>query len=659
MSKNRRRNRTQDPSPAILPDDAVIQVAPAHNNGDAETVQAAVAVPANDVNMTGSDSLTLRSLVNALTLEVFVYGVIVIIAFLLRVVNLDTRPLAPDEAQTALAAWNFLSGKTAEPFASPLLFTLDWISFFLFGASDLTARFIPAALSTLLVLMPPLTRNALGKTGALVAALLIAFSPTLVFFARNLSAVDLAVGAALATLLFYWRFRYSDKPRSLYLAAFFAAVALTADSPAYPILITGALFFLITALLEKRGAPEQTENRAPASTNVLTHPYLRAAVVFGATYLVLATTFLLNRDGLGVAFNLFGAWLNEFAAFGNFTTPLTWMLLYEPLTLVFGLAGLVLALTLSSSEGALVSLMRMLALVALVTFLVYTLAGDKTPSIVIAVALPMMLLAGWFIGNLLERGVHDIRATGGWRSMRAGEILVFVMLMVLSALVYLQIVTFIQQTHFSPALDAVMQLFSRDAASASIVFAALTLGVIVFFLLGVFVGLSVMLVGVARTTTLMAFFILVLLALGTLRGVWQLNFSNVEPLREVLAGAQTPLQMRDLVRDLEWNSQWQNGDEHVIRIAADSSLDAAARWALRTFPNIQWTNQIDRVTDAQAVITSAGSPPPGNWRGQKYHIGVEWEPVAFSGLDLWKWYIYREGGGEAWETTTLWLPTSE
>ncbi len=658
MPKSRRRNRIANAAtPTLTETPLAVELASAHSNGDAQEMEPVALPRGTDESVTTvSAAPTLRSVADVFTLEVALYVVIGIAAVLLRVVNLDARLLAPAEAQTAAAAWEFLNGKAAGEFLSPLLFTLNWLAFLLFGASDLMARLLPAVLSALLIFIPAFARNVLGKTGALVAALLIAFSPSLVFFARTLSAVDLAVGGALGALVLFWNYRESNNPRALYPAAFLAALSLTADATAFTLLIAGGIYFLITILIASR-AGKQNEQEEPATLAiVLQNPLARAAILFGATYLLTATTFLLNRDGLGVAFNLLGEWFNAFSSFGNFTSPLNWLLVYEPLPLIFGLAGLVLALTLSSAEGAFVGLLRMLSVVTLATFILYSLAGNKSPAVTDAVALPLMLLAGWFIGNLLERAVDDIRASGGLRSMLSGEIPVFGMLMILTALVYLQVVTFLQQTRFSPALDQLYRLVSGDAES-SFLFAAVTLGIITILLLGVFIGLSVMLVGVARTTSLMAFTILLLLALGMLRGLWLVNFSETGLARELISSAQTPTPMRDLVRDLQFNSQWQYGDPHVIRIAADSELGAVGRWYLREFPNLVWTNNLSSASDADAVITSASSPPPGDWRGQRYRINVTWTPANLAGLDLWKWYTFRQGGDEMWQTTVLWLPT--
>lgn len=663
MPKSRRRKQTKISNVALGPNIPVVEESiAAPVNGELVLVEPAPRVTERVVAPNGN-APTLRSLTHAVTLESAAYVILFIVALLLRVVNLDAHPLAPAEAQTAAAAWAFLNGSSVGAYTSPLLFTLDWVSFLLFGAFDLTARMIPAILGTGIVLVPLLARSALGKTGAFIAALLLAFSPAAIFFARTLTGADLAVGAALGALVIFYGYRQSGDTRWLRWGAALAAIAFTADATAFTILGAGGIFLAILWAMNQRTTSERERKENAAEENsalaALQKPFVRAALVFAAMYVLIATTFLLNRDGLGIAFNLFGEWLNAFSSVGDFVSPLNWLVVYEPLALIFGLAALALFVSTRGESSAAIGLLRLVGFTAVTAFVFYTFAGNKTPAVVIAVTIPLALLAGWFVGNMLERARDDIAATGGTSSMLSGEIPVFVMLMVLAALVYLQSVTFLQQTQFSPALNALYQVLTGNTAEPSLPAAAITLAMVSLLLLGVFIGLSVLLVGVARTTTLLAFAILILLALGMLRATWLLNFSTQEPLRELLAPAQTPLQARDLVHDLEFVSQARARDSHILRVVADPQLGAVAQWYLRVFPNISWSNQPAALQNAEAIVTPATTPPPGNWMGQRYHVRVNWEPGNLDGLALWRWYILRQGGSDTWQTTMVWLPTEQ
>jgi len=591
-----------------------------------------------------------------LTLEAAAYIALGVCAVLLRVMNLDARPLAPDEAKTAAAAWAFLQSQPVGEFSSPLLFTLNWVAFLLFGAFDVTARLLPAAASALIVFIPLLARNTFGRTGALTAALLLTLSPTLVFFGRHLGASDAAVGGMVAALILFWNFRASQNARGLYLGAILAALALTADATAFPILVGGAGYFTFAFLRTRRERAAAESAAEMVELKWWRKPYARAAFLFAATYLLAATTFLLNRDGMGAAFNLLGAWLSALSSLGAFTTPLNYVLAYEPLALLFGLAGAVLALSYRGAKTPELDILRMLAVSAMFAFVWYLLGAQTRPADVVAITLPLILLAGWFIGNLLERAHAEIRASGGASSALSGELPVLLLLLLLTVLLYFQVGAFLQQARFSPALDAFFrQLGGVDATSLGPALA--TLGLLAIFLLAIFVGLSMALVGVGRTLTLLALALCALLLLGQLRALWLLNFDTTEPLREIIAATQTPQHLRTLVHDLEWYSQNRQGDAHVMRIAADQELGAVGRWYLRDFVNVTWTNQIERAADAQAIVSPADAPPPGDWMGQRYRVRTEWTLGDARGFDVWKWYVFRQGGSESAQTTMLWLPT--
>ncbi len=593
-----------------------------------------------------------------LTLETAAYFALGVIAVLLRVMNLDARPLAPDEAKTAAAAWAFLQGQPVGEFSSPLVLTLEWVAFLLFGAFDLTARLLPAALSALLVFVPLLARHTFGRTGALTAALLLAVSPTLVFFGRYGGASALAAGGMVAALILFWNFRASHNARDLYLGALLAALALTADATAFPILVGGASYIAFVLLRTRRARADAETPAETADAKWRRKPYVRAAFLFGAVYILAATTFLLNRDGMGAAFNLLGAWLSAWSGFGSFTTPLNYALTYEPLALLFGLAGAVLALSYRGAEAEGLDLLRTLTVSAVFAFAWYSLGVNKKPADVVAVTLPLILLAGWFIGNLLERAHAEIRASGGASSALTGELPISLMLLLLTVLLYFQVGAFLQQTRFSPALDALYRVLG-GADAPSMVAAFATLSILTVFLLAIFAGLSVALVGVGRTLTLLALALCAILFLGQLRALELLNFDTNEPLREIVAAEQTPQHVRTLVQDLAWYSQIRHGDQHVMRIAADEKLGAVGRWYLRDFINVTWTDQIERAANAQAIVSPAATPPPGDWMGQRYRVQTEWSLGNASGLDVWKWYVLRLGGSESAQTTMLWLPTEK
>jgi len=110
---------------------------------------------------------------------------------ILRLAFLDLKLLHHDEAIHSWFAWRLLTlGEYSyDPvYHGPFLYYVTAGLFSLFGAGEITARFIPAVLgSTLCLFVYPLFRlGYLSRYQSLVAALFIAISPNLVYFSRFL-----------------------------------------------------------------------------------------------------------------------------------------------------------------------------------------------------------------------------------------------------------------------------------------------------------------------------------------------------------------------------------------------------------------------------------------------------------------------------------------
>src|SRR5262245_30415330 len=102
-----------------------------------------------------------------ITVEALAYLAILAFALVLRLANLDSTPIMASEAHNALAAWRtVMVNAPGVPLisTSPLLFTLQSLSFGLFGGTELAARLATAVGGAALILTPILFRPLLGKT---------------------------------------------------------------------------------------------------------------------------------------------------------------------------------------------------------------------------------------------------------------------------------------------------------------------------------------------------------------------------------------------------------------------------------------------------------------------------------------------------------------
>jgi uncharacterized protein (TIGR03663 family) len=164
------------------------------------TVDNADIVPAFDMSETDSlppaPRLSMGDWFRARTLDQWIFFGIFALAAVLRFWGLADKPLHHDESLHAYYSWQFLINPSGYQY-NPLLhgpFQFHIIPFFYVigsllhlannGINDFTARMLPALMGLALVPMPYFLRQQLGRWGAITAALLLAVSPSFVYYSR-------------------------------------------------------------------------------------------------------------------------------------------------------------------------------------------------------------------------------------------------------------------------------------------------------------------------------------------------------------------------------------------------------------------------------------------------------------------------------------------
>lgn len=176
-------------------------------------------------------------------------GVVVLVAVLVRVVGLGTRPFHWDEARVGY--WTLRSLETGSysyrPVAGgPLVYLLARLAMTLGTASDFLARLPIALLSGLLPAAALLFRGRLRDDETVGLALLLAFSPLLLYYGRFLRGDLLAAGAALVAVGFLLRWVDTDRDGFLYAATVSAVAALAASGFAVATLVLVVVAGLFT-----------------------------------------------------------------------------------------------------------------------------------------------------------------------------------------------------------------------------------------------------------------------------------------------------------------------------------------------------------------------------------------------------------------------------
>ncbi len=191
------------------------------------------------------------------------WGFIVLMALALgmRLWELGGRTMHYDEAIHIFASWKLVNSDGAMG-GWPWVFGADYIHspwmhgpfqiefaafiFRIFGDSDFTARLGYALFGTALVGLPYFLRDYLGRAGALLAGLMLALSPVLLYFSRFGRNDILMAFFALALLTLMWRYVQEGKQRYLYLAAAALGFMFATKETAYIVtFVLGAAVFLM------------------------------------------------------------------------------------------------------------------------------------------------------------------------------------------------------------------------------------------------------------------------------------------------------------------------------------------------------------------------------------------------------------------------------
>ena len=313
--------------------------------------------------------------------------VLVIVALALRFYDLGDRPFHHDESQDAYFSWIFFTEGDYEynPLLhGPLRFYLTAAMYALFGDSDFTARLAPALMGTLMVPLPYLLRDQIGRAGAFAAAAFLAFGPSYLYFSRF--AREDIYFAAISLALLVVTFRFLERPRRHQPALIGALLALAfATKETTFITCFVAVMFFAGVLLFRR----ELLLRPIRAVGLDSWGWALAAFV--GVYTVLFTTFLTHPDGVRGLYTGLDYWLgqHEVGRGGE-----AW---YFYVVLLFGEEWPVLML---AAVGAVIALRRptllrvFLIWAFAVSLIVYSWAGEKFAWLVLHPLLPLLLLAG-------------------------------------------------------------------------------------------------------------------------------------------------------------------------------------------------------------------------------------------------------------------------
>ncbi|MGQ9586272.1 MAG: flippase activity-associated protein Agl23 [Anaerolineae bacterium] len=363
----------------------------------------------------------------------------------------------------------------------------------------------------------------------------------------------------------------------------------------------------------------------------------RWPIIAGICYLILTllyTTFFTN--GRGFATGLFGSlgyWLEQHGVQRGDQPWYYYLLLcplYEFVPLFFSLGGIAYllskgrkgleedgkeqAVALGLSGQGLFSLF--LVWWVLMTWGIYSFAGEKMPWLTVHFALPMSLLAARWVNAVL--GKMDWRQA--WRD-GAPYVALGVPLLVV-ALVSL-VITRPFRGRSIEELSASMQW----------VLALVVAGVLIYLLVR-----AVQRLGASRSLQVLFVTVLVLLSLFTVRTSWMLNYVNYDYATESLVYAHGTPDITLVMREIENLSMRLYGDRS-IRVSYDDDSTWPLEWYLRQYPNkVYWGAQPNKeALDAPVILVGSKNwdkvkPFLGNRYYQFRYRLIWWPPEGYKNL---------------------------
>jgi uncharacterized protein (TIGR03663 family) len=247
-----------------------------------------------------------------LSVDVLLFALLLVASIIAHLYGLGRMALHHDESIHAWMSWKFYTGAGGfvcwggrvsatycyDPvYHGPSLYVLTLFSYFLFGDGDLQAR-LPQALAGIgLVASAWMLRPYLGARGALLAGVLLAFTPTLLYYTRFARHDGLMVLWTLWIVIGFFRYIDTAQPRYLYLLAVGIALALATHELYYILGFIFGWFLIIRVLYEL--LPRRTMTIALGTIAVVT-VLIELSIISGLWYGRLTPT--LRADGISLLF---------------------------------------------------------------------------------------------------------------------------------------------------------------------------------------------------------------------------------------------------------------------------------------------------------------------------------------------------------------------
>ncbi|MBN1888829.1 MAG: TIGR03663 family protein [Thermoflexales bacterium] len=255
------------------------------------------------------------------------------------------------------------------------------------------------------------------------------------------------------------------------------------------------------------------------------------------------------------------------------------------------------------------------------TWGIYSYAGEKMPWLIVHFSLPMILLAGAFLGDVIQ--------STDWRSLGAAWLASLLTPLLLIGL-----------TSLSSAMAA--GAFRGDQTTNLVATGQWFSGLLAVVGAGAALFWLVMRVGADKTLRVLGLSVVVLLAISTFRTAWRWNFINADYVNEhgVYAhggpGVKLALQQIEEIAD-------RTVGRSQIKVAYDSDSSWPFTWYLRDYPSQSFFGSTPTRQALDAPIVIAGN---ASWSTVEQILGKNYESFTYR-LVWWPMEDYKGKNGRS------------
>lgn len=547
-----------------------------------------------------------------LTYEHAIYLLVILLAAAFRLAALGRSGLSESEAGLALQAYDLVRGNLHGLSPQVGYVLPSAVLMFVFGTADWIARLWPALSGILLVAMPYLLRDAIGKTAALVLAFFFAIDPGLIAVSRQASPAMVGLAFTLLALACW----LSCKP---VLAGVLGGLALAGGPAVWPNLLVIGLAAWASARPLGQLVPPY----------MLTRPGWRKLLIAAAVTLVLFSTVLfLIPGGISAPFTGLSAYLSGWASSSGISIGVLVfaVLAYQLLGFILGLGGFMTGLR---EKDELDKFLGVWWLAAIVVALVYP---SRQAADLIWPSVPMLVLAARQMMRLLKVNRADLLPALGQAA------LVLLLLLLIANLV--------------------VSMPSADPSASTQIYRWGVLGIAILL-----IGAETYLVGWGWSRVVgfsgLAWGVTGLLVLFTISSGVDVAGLSGRPSAELWNAGPAFVESSLLRQTVKDYATWMPNPSKAPAILITGQETNALRWNLHDFSGVQVESNLAPTSKPEMVISpeKAVLAQSASYTGQAFILARApiWNKITPA--EWIDWLVYRKVKSENWNTqlVVLWV----